>query len=42
MTNSNEFASKVFAAFGAVAISMTLFVASFADPSATTVVGLIA
>lgn len=42
MTNSNEFATKVFAAFGAVAISMTLFVSSFANPNATSVVGMLA
>ncbi|WP_269429507.1 hypothetical protein [Aurantiacibacter marinus] len=42
MTNSNEFATKVFAAFGAVAISLTLFVSSFADPAATSVVSLLA
>jgi len=42
MTNSNEFANKVFAAFGAVAMTVTLFVGSFANPNATSVVGLLA
>ena len=42
MTNSNEFATKVFAAFGAVAITMTILVSSFANPNATSVIGLLA
>ena len=42
MTNTNEFAGKLFAAFGALAMTMTLIVSSFANPHATTVVGLLA
>ncbi|MDE1466136.1 hypothetical protein [Aurantiacibacter sp. D1-12] len=35
MTNNNEFVSKLFAAFGAVAMTMTLLVSSFAPPANT-------
>ena len=37
MTNSNDFATKLFAAFGALAITMTLLVSSFANPNATSI-----
>ncbi len=40
MTN-NDFLGRVFAALGAVAMTMTLFVTSFAPP-ATTVSGMLA
>ncbi|WP_277619348.1 hypothetical protein [Aurantiacibacter luteus] len=42
MTNTNTFATKVLSAFGALAMTMTLLVSSFANPHATTVVGLLA
>ena len=42
MTQTQDFASKMFAAFGPVALTMTLLVSSFANPNATTVVGLLA
>ncbi|GGD56501.1 hypothetical protein [Aurantiacibacter arachoides] len=42
MTNTNDFAAKIFAAVGALAMTMTLIVSSFANPHATTVVGLLA
>ncbi|GEM_PF-2460026 len=42
MTNSNEFTTKLFAAFGAVAMTVTLFVSSFASPTASNVAGLLA
>ena len=42
MTQTQDFASKMFAAFGAVALTMTLLVSSFANPNATTIVGLLA
>ncbi len=42
MTNTNDFAGKVFAAFGALAITMTLLVSSFANPAATSVTTLLA
>lgn len=42
MTMTNEFQTKLMAAFGAVAVTLTLLVSSFANPSATTVAGLLA
>lgn len=42
MTNTNEVAAKLMAALGAVAMTMTLIVSSFANPHATTVAGLLA
>ncbi|WP_267904228.1 hypothetical protein [Aurantiacibacter sediminis] len=42
MTMTNEFTGKIFAAFGAFAITMTLLVSSFANPNATTVATLLA
>ena len=41
MTNDNDFLGKLFAAFGAVAMTMTLLVSSFAPP-ATTISGMMA
>ena len=40
--NTESVASKIFAAFGALAITMTLLVSSFANPTATTVAGILA
>lgn len=40
MTN-NDTATRLFAAFGAVAITMTLFVASFSAPGAPLVSGIL-
>ena len=40
MTNNSDFAGKLFAALGAVAMTMTLLVSSFAAP-ATTVSGML-
>ena len=37
MINTNDFAGKFFAAFGALAITMTLLVSSFANPNATSI-----
>lgn len=41
MINTNEFAGKLFAAFGALAMTMTLLVTSFANPNATTLAGIL-
>ena len=41
MTN-NTFSTRLFAAFGAVAMTMTLLAGYFASPTATTVAGMIA
>ncbi len=41
MTSNNAFAGKVFAAFGAVAITMTLLVSSFAHPDAQIFTGVL-
>ncbi|WP_267904227.1 hypothetical protein [Aurantiacibacter sediminis] len=40
MTNNTDLLGRVFAAFGAVAMTMTLLVSSFAPP-ATTVSGML-
>ena len=37
-----EFQNKLMAGFAAVAVSLTLLVSSFANPNATSVVGLLA
>ncbi len=42
MTNTNDITSRVFAAFGAIAITATLLISSFANPNATSVIGMIA
>lgn len=42
MSTNNEVFGKVFAAFGAVAMTMTLLVSSFYNAHATTVAGLLA
>ncbi len=42
MTDTNDFATRIFAAFGALAITVTLLVSSFANPAATSLVGLLA
>ncbi|WP_277949484.1 hypothetical protein [Aurantiacibacter aquimixticola] len=42
MTKTSDFASKMFAAIGAMTITATLFVSSFANPNATTVLGVLA
>ena len=39
---TNEFQSKLMAGFAAVAVTFTLLVSSFANPHATSVVGLLA
>ncbi|WP_269429509.1 hypothetical protein [Aurantiacibacter marinus] len=36
MTNTNDITGRIFAAIGALAISATLFISSFANPAATT------
>lgn len=40
MTN-NDYAVRAFAAFGALAVTMTLLVSSFANPNATSVASLL-
>lgn len=40
--NTESVASKILAAFGALAITTTLLVTSFANPAATTVAGILA
>ncbi len=40
--NSNSFAQRALAAFGAVALTVTLLVSSFATPGATTVATVLA
>lgn len=42
MTMTNEFQTKLMAGLAAVAMTMTLLVSSFANPNATSVVGLLA
>lgn len=42
MSNSNDLFSKAAAALGAIVISATLFVTSFADPAAASVLTLVA
>lgn len=42
MSNSNDIFGKLGAALGAVAISATLFIGSFANPNATSALSLIA
>ncbi|WP_269429508.1 hypothetical protein [Aurantiacibacter marinus] len=42
MTTTNDFTARVFAAFGALAITATLLVSSFANPNATSVIGMLA
>lgn len=42
MTTTNDFATRIFAALGALTITVTLLVSSFANPNATSVVGLLA
>ena len=42
MTNNNEFTTRLYAAFGAVAMTLTLFASYFATPTATTIAGVIA
>jgi hypothetical protein len=40
--NTDSVSSKILAAFGALAMTMTLFVSSFANPAATTFAGILA
>ncbi|WAT19003.1 hypothetical protein OZN62_05400 [Aurantiacibacter sp. MUD11] len=42
MTMTNELQNKLMAAFAAVAVTATLLVSSFANPNATSIVGLLA
>ena len=42
MSTTNDFAGKIFAVFGAFAITATLFVGSFASPNTATVLGVLA
>lgn len=42
MTATDTITNRVFAAFGAIAITATLLVSSFANPNATSIVGLLA
>lgn len=42
MSNANPVFAKACAALGAIAISATLFVTSFADPASTSVLTLVA
>ena len=42
MTTTNDITSRVFAALGALAITATLLVSSFANPNATSVIGMLA
>lgn len=37
MFTTNDFTGKIFAALGAVAMTMTLLVSSFANPNATSI-----
>lgn len=39
---THEFQSKLMAGFAAIAVTLTMLVSSFANPNATTVVGLLA
>lgn len=41
MTNVSDFTGRVFAAIGALAITATLLVSSFANPTATTFTGML-
>lgn len=41
MTTTNDFTGKIFAAFGAFAITASLLVASFANPAATSISSLL-
>ncbi|WP_340587043.1 hypothetical protein [Erythrobacter alti] len=41
MTNTQNFTSRLFAAIGAMAITATLLVSSFANPAATTFTGML-
>jgi hypothetical protein len=40
--NTDSLSARIAAACGALAITMTLFVSSFANPAATTVAGILA
>ncbi|MDE1466135.1 hypothetical protein [Aurantiacibacter sp. D1-12] len=42
MTTTNDFTGKIFAAFGALAITTTLLVSSFANPTTTSIATLLA
>jgi len=42
MTTTNDIAGRVFAAFGAIAITATLLVSSFANPTTTSAIGMLA
>lgn len=42
MTNFNEYASRVLAGFGAVAMTLTLIVSSFSTPQASLISSIIA
>jgi len=41
MTNTYDLTGRVFAAIGALAMSATLFLSSFANPTATTFTGML-
>ena len=41
MTTTNDIAGKFFAALGALAITATLLISSFANPAATTFTGML-
>ncbi len=41
MTNTHDITGRVFAAIGALAMSATLFLSSFANPDATTFTGML-
>jgi len=41
MSDNSTFARRAFAAFGAIALTMTLLVSSFATPDATGFAGLL-
>lgn len=42
MTQTNEIATRIFAAFGALTITVTLLVSSFANPNATSLITVLA
>ncbi|WP_267900636.1 hypothetical protein [Aurantiacibacter spongiae] len=42
MTNFNAVSTRILAGLGAVTMTLTLIVSSFANPHATTVVGILA
>lgn len=42
MTATSDIQTRIFAACGAVAMTLALLVSSFANPNATTVAGLLA